>query len=438
MVGVSDIRSKRGRLAAVVRTAVFLMIGGLLAVPYAAVAAWIAQLSRFDGDNKLAVPSGLLIGAGLLMVPATLKVMRTLERTAANELLGTALAEPPGSARAGDIARGAAWFLLHLATGALAVVVLVFVMPVLVSYGVAPFAGGLAVTGPLAAQLLPGADPLAGTWIVLATCAGALGILVLAASQLRVWAVLLLGPSERGKLAIAERRALELARRNELARELHDSIGHALAITTLQAAAARRLIETNPAKAAEAMVAVEETGRAAMEELDQVLGVLRAPADPEELPEQQGSASPGLAELHKLVARHRSAGLHATLHVAGDTGAVPGKLAREAYRIVQEGLTNVAKHGCGSRCEIDVSVVAPGAKGCVLIGIRNPVPDDGAAPAGPQSGPLRSRRSGRHGLAGLQERTVLLGGSLRAGASDGWWRLEAELPWQSPGKGDRK
>lgn len=438
MMGVSDIRSKRGWPAAVVRTAVFLMIGGLLAVPYGAVAVWIAQLSRFDGDNKLAVPSGLLIGAGLLIVPATLKVMRTLERTAANELLGTALAEPPGPARPGDIARGAAWFLLHLATGALAVVVLVFVIPVLVSYAVAPFAGGLAVTGPLAAQLLPGADPLAGTWIVLAACAGALGILVLAASQLRVWAVLLLGPSEHGKLAIAERHAHELARRNELARELHDSIGHALAITTLQAAAARRLVETNPAKAAEAMVAVEETGRAAMEELDQVLGVLRAPADPEEPLAQQGSGFHGLAELQKLVDQHRSAGLQATLHLDGGTGAAPGKLAREAYRIVQEGLTNVAKHGDGAGCEVEVSVVGGGAAGRVLIGIRNPIPGNGAAPSGPQSSPVRNWRSGRHGLAGLQERAVLLGGSLRAGEVDGMWRLEAELPWQSPGKEDRK
>ena len=105
-VTVTVTKSRGGRPAAATRTAVFLMIGGLLSVPYAALVTWIVQLWTFAGTNPLAVPSALMIGAGLLAVPATLKVMRTLERTAANELLGTALTEPAGPVRLGDVARG--------------------------------------------------------------------------------------------------------------------------------------------------------------------------------------------------------------------------------------------------------------------------------------------------------------------------------------------
>ncbi|MEO8283980.1 MAG: histidine kinase, partial [Pseudarthrobacter sp.] len=372
-------KSRGGRPAAATRTAVFLMIGGLLSVPYAALVTWIVQLWTFAGNNPLAVPSALIIGAGLLAVPATLKVMRTLERTAANELLGTALTEPTGPVRLGDVARGSGWFLVHLAAGALAVVVLVVVIPVLALYAIAPFTGGMAVAGPLASQVLPGADPAVGVWALLVACAGAVALLIGVASQLGTWAVLLLGPSELEKLATAERRSLELARRHELARELHDSIGHALTVTTLQAAAAHRLVTTDPAKAAAAMVAVENAGRTALEELDQVLGVLRAPVDPEE---GGASAGPGtgvrypqplpaagsiprrttdpdprpLTELQELVDRYRSTGFLVELQVTGDTSAVPALLAREAYRVIQEGLTNALKHGTGATCELVVSV----------------------------------------------------------------------------------
>lgn len=444
MLTVTVTESGWGRLAAATRTAVFLMIGGLLAVPYAAVVTWIVQLWRFAGDNPLAVPSGLAIGAGLLAVPATLKVMRTLERTAANELLRTALAEPAGPARLGDIARGSAWFLIHLSAGALAVAVLVFVIPVLAAFAIAPLAGGMAVAGPLASQFLPGADPAAAVWVLLGACAGTVTLLIGVASQLRTWAVLLLGPSELEKLAIAERRSIELARRNELARELHDSVGHALTVTTLQAAAAHRLVATDPAKAAEAMAAVEDVGRAALEELDDVLGVLRAPADPEQIPgwavrghgPDQGlpvpalrSISRPLAELQELVDQHRSTGFPARLHLAGDTGGVPAVLAREAYRIIQEGLANALKHGNGSTCDVAVSVSGGRDSGLLEIGISNAVSASNAEP-GKQA---KRTRQGGHGLAGLRERAVLLGGTIRSGASEGVWQLTAELPWKGQG-----
>ena len=413
--------SNRARLSAATRAAVFLMIGGLLAVPYAAVALWIVQLWRLAAANPLAVPSSLLIGAGLLAVPSTLRVMRTLERTAANELLGTALEEPAGTTRLADVARGALWFLVHLLSGALAVAVLVFVLPTLAVIAFAAFGGGITSLEPFTGQLLPGVGTVAAAWLLAAAGMGALALLVGVASQLRVWAVLLLGPSEQAKLAIAERHARELARRNGLARELHDSIGHALTVTTLQAAAARRLLATEPDKAAASMAAVEEAGRAALEELDYVLGILRAPTD------QPG---PLQERLHELIARHQATGPPAELRLAGDPYAVPDTVAAELYRMVQEGLSNAAKHAPESACTVVVEVRGSPAAGSLGLLLSNRLPT--AVRSGARDLPL-PRTAGGRGLAGLAERAVLLGGTFKAGASGGMWHLTAELPWGGSG-----
>lgn len=425
MVPVGHISSKqrpkprppaKARLSAVTRTAVFLMIGGLLAVPYAAVALWIAQLWQVAAANPLALPSGFLIAAGLLLVPSTLRVMRALERTAANELLGTALEEAEGTTRLADIARGAVWFIAHLLSGALAVAVLVFVLPTLAAIAFAVLdGGGAAGLAPFTSQLLPGVDTGTAAWLLTAAGLGAMALLAAIASQLRVWAVLLLGPSEQGKLAIAERHARELARRNELARELHDSIGHALTVTTLQAAAARSLLASDPEKAAASMAAVEDAGRAALEELDYVLGILRAPA----------GAAENLAErLRSLVARHGSPG-PAELTLAGDTAVVPETVAAEAFRMVQEGLSNAAKHAPGAVCTVEADIRGTAAAGVLSLRLRNGLPTAvrSAAPQAPRAG------TGGRGLAGLAERAMLLGGTFSAGESDGAWCLGAELPW---------
>ena len=414
MLAVGNLRSNKARLSAATRTAVFLMIGGLLAVPYAAVALWIVQLWQFAGANPLAVPSGLLIGTGLLAVPSTLGVMRTLERTAANELLGTAMEEPAGTTRLADVARGALWFLVHLLSGALAVAVLGFVLPTLAAIALALFGGGTTGLAPFTGQLLPGIETAAAAWLLTAAGAAALALLFGVASQLRLWAVLLLGPSEQARLAIAEREAGELARRNELARELHDSIGHALTVTTLQAAAARRLLAAEPDKAAASMAAVEQAGRAALEELDYVLGILRAPTD--------GSGS--LPErLRELIARHRSPGPPAELRLAGELSAIPDAVAAELYRMVQEGLSNAAKHAPESACTVALEVQGSAAAGSVVLRLANKLPTAVPAAADPR------RLPGGRGLAGLAERAMLLGGTFGAGEADGMWQVTAELPW---------
>lgn len=423
MFGVGHTRSKMERLSAATRTAVFLMIGGLLAVPYAAVAVWIVQLWQVSAENPLAVPSSLLIGAGLLVVPATLRVMRAMERTAANELLGTALEEPVADARLADVARGALWFAAHLVSGALAVAVIVFALPTIVGIAIEVIGGDAGALASITAQLLPGVDVVPAAWLLMAAGICALALLFGVASQLRVWAVLLLGPSEQAKLAIAERHARELARRNELARELHDSIGHALTVTTLQAAAARRVMATDPDKAAASMAAVEDTGRAALEELDHVLAILRAPTESEERRPVPAMES----RLRELIERHRAAGLAAGLQLEGDPAAVPEPVVAEVFRMVQEGLTNAAKHAPESACSVELTVSGSGSAGSAALRLGNRIPMTAGRPSGTDH--LHKGAAGGRGLAGLAERAMLLGGTFDAGESGGMWTMTAELPW---------
>ncbi|NED87270.1 histidine kinase, partial [Streptomyces sp. SID11233] len=159
-------------------------------------------------------------------------------------------------------------------------------------------------------------------------------------------APVLLGPTPDDRLAAAERRLAGLAVRNRLARELHDSVGHALSAVTLQAGAARRVLDSDPEFVREALTAIEETTRRTVDELDSVLGLLRRTAgtaeDAEAAGHGQDTTGPGLDALDGLLAR---CGVPVSYTAGGDRGAVPGAVAREAYRIVQEGLSNALRHG---------------------------------------------------------------------------------------------
>ncbi|MEY6568590.1 sensor histidine kinase, partial [Streptomyces sp. PGLac3x] len=226
-------------------------------------------------------------------------------------------------------------------------------------------------------------------------------------------APVLLGPSPRERLERAERRAAELAVRNRLAREVHDSVGHALSAIALQATAARRLLDGPAAEgrafAGEALSAIEETARRTVGELDAVLGVLRESGpDP-------GTAAPGLAEgLPALLARTRAAGCRVTVRGAPLPGALPPPLDREAYRIVQEGLANALKHAPGAPVLLRLERTATR----LSVRLAQPLPP---APRGPSGG-------GGRGLAGVAERARLLGGSATAGPSGGDWVLDVTLP----------
>ncbi|WP_329494005.1 sensor histidine kinase [Kitasatospora herbaricolor] len=250
----------------------------------------------------------------------------------------------------------------------------------------------------------------------------ALGCLLLAAAgcaavtgALRWTAPRLLGPSPAERLALAAERELLLAERNRLAQELHDSIGHTLTAATIQAAVAGEVLAADPAAARAAMRSIEESARAALEDLDYVLGVLR---------EEEPGTAPArtLSDLPELLDRLRHAGAVVEPDLSGDLAQVQGTLSRAAYRILQEGLTNALRHGDGGPIEVRVAV---GADGLELSVVNR----TGAAPG---TGPGTFPSTGR-GLPGLAERVRLLHGEIDFGpAGPRHWRLAVRLPVRLP------
>jgi signal transduction histidine kinase len=218
-------------------------------------------------------------------------------------------------------------------------------------------------------------------------------------------APLLLGPSAADRLAHLERRAESLMERNRLARELHDSVGHALTVTTLQAAAAARVLDSDPEFARRALSAIEETGRTALEDLDHVLGLLREDASAK-TPQRT------LADLPALFAQTRSAGVEVDADLAR-IEELPPVVSREAYRIVQEGLTNALRHA--GKVPVTVRLAVRDSR--LVLEMTNPI----HATAPPRTG-------GGHGLRGIRERVTILGGRMNAGADDGRWRVTVTLP----------
>ncbi|MFJ4187030.1 sensor histidine kinase [Kitasatospora sp. NPDC089509] len=246
------------------------------------------------------------------------------------------------------------------------------------------------------------------------------GWLVVGAGRLQLaMAERLLGPSPAERLAEAELRAERLLERNRLARELHDSIGHALTVTVLQAGAAREV--GDPAFVARALEVIEETGRQAMEDLERTLVLLRetrpggGPADPAGAGEGaagigavgSGTATeqPGIDQLPALFDTARAAGSPVEARIEVSAGAVPGVLSRESYRIVQEGVTNALKYAPGEPVGVRIAV----RDGQLELRCANRLV---AVP-----GRAGGARKGGKGLRGIRERAVLLGGEAVAGPS---------------------
>jgi signal transduction histidine kinase len=212
---------------------------------------------------------------------------------------------------------------------------------------------------------------------------------------------------EREQAAEARRAVAE--ERTRIARELHDVVAHRVSLMTVQAGAAKTIAADDPEGASQAMQAVEQAGRQALDELRHLLGVLRPEADGEALGPQ-----PGLAEVPRLVDQFRAAGLDVALTMDGASADLPARVDLSAYRIVQEALTNALKHaGPGARTEVrlhtggrgvDIEVLDDGRGGTILTG------------------------SG-HGIVGMRERALLLGGRLDASPRpDGGFQVVAHLP----------
>jgi signal transduction histidine kinase len=218
--------------------------------------------------------------------------------------------------------------------------------------------------------------------------------------------------AERTREEAALRRAGE--ERLRIARELHDSLTHSISIIKVQAGVAIHLARKRGEEAPEALVAVQEASTEAMRELRATLEVLRdvdtgAPADAE------ADAPDNCCDrLASLIQRTRAAGLPTTMTITGDERALPPELDRAVYRIVQEALTNVAKHAGPASATVHIDY------GAHELTVR--VDDDGAAP--PDAGHVPGV-----GLRGMRERISALGGRLNATSRpEGGFTVRAELP----------
>ena len=248
-------------------------------------------------------------------------------------------------------------------------------------------AGDVIVLGPLSA----GAWATGRLWRARENDARRLSELAEALERARV---------EEGRVAIAEERA-------RIARELHDVVGHAMTRVVVSAGAERMHLDPGQERTWDVLRDIESTGREALAELRRLLGVLRRDGDAPALAPQ-----PGLAALGGLVARVRATGLNVELRVEGPAVDVGPGLDISAYRIVQEGLTNVLKHAAARHAWVRVRF----AQDALTLEVA----DDGRGPNG---------AAGGHGLAGLRERAALFGGELHAGArTGGGFELTAHIP----------
>jgi signal transduction histidine kinase len=203
--------------------------------------------------------------------------------------------------------------------------------------------------------------------------------------------------------------------RSRIARELHDVIAHAVSVMVVQAGAARRVADTRPEQARDAMISIESTGRQALSEMRRLVGVLRNGDEPTSLDPQ-----PRLTDVPALVEQARKAGLEVELDVKGEPRPLPAGIDLSAYRIVQEALTNVRKHAGPARVEIQVRY----GTGSLHIEVT----DDGHS-VSDHASPNGNRGQG---LIGMRERVALYGGKLEVGPRpQGGFHVLADLPLEA-------
>lgn len=204
------------------------------------------------------------------------------------------------------------------------------------------------------------------------------------------------------RLAVAEERA-------RIARDLHDSAGHAINVIAVRAGTARMRYDRDRERSHEALAAVEAIAQQTAAEIDQIVGALRDPGP------GNGTVNepPGLASVDTLIERHATAGLDVSLASEGTPRPLESALDQAAYRILQEALTNAARHGTGA-----ARVALSFGEAELELEISNPV-----------VGASAPRSNGGHGLVGMRERATLIGGSLEADRANGSFSVHARLPY---------
>jgi len=270
--------------------------------------------------------------------------------------------------------------------------------------------------------------------------------------QRRQYAVRL--QDEAASKAVAEERL-------RIARELHDVVAHSMSVIAVQAGYGQYVIDTQPADARNALGAIQATSREALDEMRRMLGALRqadqaawrndaAPAGQAgsaasgspataRVPGQRGGdaecaplfPAPRLADLDRLLSRTASAGVRVDMTCCGQPRELPASIDLSAYRIVQEALTNVVKHAQTSSCqvligygrdELILEVTDNGAGLPAMAGV-------GAVSPGPDGAGAGGLAAGGHGIIGMRERVMLLGGEFSAGPRPGYgFQVVAHIP----------
>ncbi|SBT47442.1 sensor histidine kinase [Micromonospora narathiwatensis] len=208
-----------------------------------------------------------------------------------------------------------------------------------------------------------------------------------------------------------ERRAV-LEERARIARELHDVVAHHMSMIAVQAETAPYRLAEVPDGARAEFTAIAGSAREALTDMRRLLGVLRS-----ESTGPQTAPQPDLTDVPAMVDAARRAGLAVTLHAPAPAAGAPAPVGLAAYRIVQEGLANAARHAPGAAVRVSVR---PGARG-LAVRVENT-----AGPAGPST----AERGAGHGLTGMRERALALGGTFAAGPlDDGGYAVDALLPY---------
>ncbi|MFI7708887.1 sensor histidine kinase [Nonomuraea sp. NPDC049480] len=287
-------------------------------------------------------------------------------------------------------------------------------------------AGGLAAAAVLTGVVFQDVVPALPSWlgpIVVLAAAGALAVAV------RFWQGRL--RAGRDRLDALERAQAEAMRaavdeeRARIAAELHDIVTHNVSVMVIQAGAARKVMDAEPAESKRALLAIEAGGRAAMSELRHVMGLLATENEAmghggmknEVTQSGPPGPQPGLDQLDALVTRIRAAGIPVDVELSLPTGPLPAGVDLAAYRVVQEALTNTIKHAAGAAAS--VSIRHEGDR------LEIEVTDTGGARRGPS-------HPGGRGLIGLRERLAVYGGTLNAGHTPaGGYRILARVPWRA-------
>ncbi len=240
-------------------------------------------------------------------------------------------------------------------------------------------------------------DPGWGAWIAGTTFTVVFSLLILHQIDL-------LAQLRAAQAGLAEQARIQ--ERNRIARELHDILGHTLTVSLLHVQSARLAVEHDPADAARALAEAERLGRECLAEVRTTVGMLRRHADGEEA---STGPLPGIDGLPALVERFRAAGADVTFTVEGDTAGLPATAGLAVYRILQEALTNAAKHAPGAPVAVRLAVGAG----------RVTLTADSLAEPGTGTG---------LGVVSMRERAESLGGTCEAGPGGRGWLVRATLP----------